>query len=159
MSRAGIPPRDGEGDRPKGGGGVFATTAQTIERARKERRSGNLPEVILWRALRTRPGGFKYRRQHQIGPYCLDFACLEARLAIEIDGEAHRMGDRPQRDAVRDRWLEGSGFATLRIAAGDVLSNCEGVVRAIVAKCGARKPLHRPADGPPPRSGEVLELP
>ncbi|WP_082731010.1 MULTISPECIES: endonuclease domain-containing protein [unclassified Sphingomonas] len=151
------PPRNGEGDRPAqpGGGGVFATTRQTIQLARRERRSGNPPEVMLWRALRLRPGGYRFRRQHPIGAYSLDFACLSARLAIEIDGEAHDRGNRPARDAQRDVKLESLGFQTLRIPAREVFRSVDDVVTAIVTACAARAPLHRPADGPPPHSGEV----
>jgi very-short-patch-repair endonuclease len=150
-----IPPRSGEGDRAKRGGGVFATTRRTIDLARQQRRTGNLPEVILWRALRTRPAGFRFRRQHPIGPYCLDFACLSARLAIEIDGEMHSRGDQPQHDTNRDRELATRGFASLRIPARDVLANLQAVVDQIVAVCARRSPLHQPAAGPPPRAGEV----
>jgi very-short-patch-repair endonuclease len=124
--------------------------------ARKERRSGNLPEVVLWRALRIRPGNFKFRRQHPIGPYSLDFACLAARLAIEIDGEAHNRGNRPARDEARDAYLAILGFRTFRIPAREILSDLDSVVRAIVTACEAGQPLHQPAAGPPPRSGEVF---
>ncbi|WP_294131095.1 DUF559 domain-containing protein [Sphingobium sp.] len=123
--------------------------------ARRERRSGNLPEVILWRALRQRPGGFKFRRQHPIGPYSLDFACLSARLAIEIDGEVHNRGDQPKNDAVRDAHMRERGFDTIRIPAREVLHSVDMVVIAIVSACRERQPLHQPSAGPPPRSGEV----
>jgi very-short-patch-repair endonuclease len=136
------------------GGGVFATSRRTIEHARRERRSGNLPEVLLWRALRTRPGGHKFRRQHPVGPYVIDFACLSARLAIEVDGEVHARGDRPQRDADRDKHLAARGFTMLRIAAADVLRDPDAVNRLIASAC---EPLHQPAAGPPPRAGEVSE--
>jgi hypothetical protein len=49
-----------------------------------------LPEVVLWQCLRQRPEGLKFRRQHPTGPYVLDFFCSDARLAIEVDGEAIR---------------------------------------------------------------------
>jgi very-short-patch-repair endonuclease len=58
-----------------------------------------------------------FRRQHPIGPYVLDFYCSKARLAIEIDGISHDMGDRPQRDKRRDAWLEAHGVRVVRIAA------------------------------------------
>ncbi len=151
-----ISPRNGEGDHAQHGGGVFQTTRKTIERARKERRSGNPPEVMLWRILRTRPGGFKFRRQHPIDRYILDFACLDARLAIEIDGEAHSRGDRPARDVQRDDRLAVFGFRTLRIPAREVFADLDSVVRAIIGACAAGRPLHQPTAGPPPRSGEVL---
>lgn len=117
----------------------------------------SLPEVLLWQELRKRPGGFKFRRQCPVAPYTLDFACLEKRLAIEIDGEAHDRGDAPKRDAERDRVLAAKGFSVLRIAAQDILNDLESVVNGILARCQALGPLHRPADGPPPRSGEDFE--
>ena len=110
-----------------------------------------LPEVVLWYALRQRPNGLKFRRQHPSGPYVLDFFCSDARLAVEVDGEAHSRGDRPERDAVRDRWLRAAGIETLRIAAVDVLDDADAVVRWILAEAGARLPLHHPSGGPPPR--------
>jgi very-short-patch-repair endonuclease len=130
------PPRHGEGDRQAqlGGGGVFDTSRRTITRARAERRSGNLPEVILWRALKAHPGGYKFRRQHPIGPYILDFVCLAARLAIEVDGEVHSRGDQPVRDARRDCTLAERGFHTMRIAARDVLGHLDMVLAGIVLR-------------------------
>ncbi|WP_044335986.1 endonuclease domain-containing protein [Sphingomonas hengshuiensis] len=115
-----------------------------------------LPEVLLWQALRKRPGAFKFRRQHPQLEYQLDFACLETRLAIEVDGEAHARGTQPQRDAVRDERLAALGFATLRIPAAEILRDLDAVITGIVTACRARSPLHhRPAaGGPPPRSGE-----
>ena len=120
-------------------------------RARKLRRAMTLPEVILWQALRQRPQGLKFRRQHPSGPYVLDYFCGDARLAIEVDGEAHSLDDRPQRDEARDRWLAEAGIATLRIRAIDVLKDVDAVVRWVVAEAVARLPLHHPAGGPPPR--------
>jgi very-short-patch-repair endonuclease len=112
-----------------------------------------LPEVIIWQALRKRPHDLKFRRQHPTGPYVLDFFCGDARLAIEIDGEAHSRGDRPKRDEVRDAWLLASGIATLRIPAAEVLDDADAVLRWVVAETSGRLPLHHPAapDGPPPR--------
>jgi very-short-patch-repair endonuclease len=109
-----------------------------------------LPEVRLWVILRERPGGLRFRRQHPMGRYVLDFYCPQARLAIEVDGIAHDMGDAPARDAVRDAWLAGQGIATLRLAARDVLEEPEAVLRLILRRCAL--PLHRPSDGPPPHA-------
>ena len=115
-----------------------------------------LPEVILWQSLRQRPEGLKFRRQHPSGRYILDFFCGDARLAIEVDGAAHSRGDRPERDDERDRWFEAAGIRTLRIAAADVLSDVDAVLRWIMVEAGSRLPLHHPAGGPPPR-GELGE--
>lgn len=127
---------------------------RAVPRARKLRSDMSLPEVLLWRELRKRPHGLKFRRQHASGAYVLDFFCSDARLAIEVDGEAHARGDRPTRDAARDAFFAQAGVRTLRIAAADVLRNIEGVVAHIVAEATARLPLHHPrlrGDGPPPR--------
>ena len=124
-----------------------------VPRARKLRRAMSLPEVLLWQALRSRPGGLKFRRQHASGPYILDFLCSDARLAIEIDGEDHSRGDRAERDASRDAYFLRGGIYTMRVPAGDVLKDIDGVVRWIEGEAIARLPLHHPAlpGGPPPR--------
>jgi very-short-patch-repair endonuclease len=83
---------------------------ETIDKARRLRRSLSPPEARLWSRLRARlPGMPAFRRQHPIGPYVLDFYCAKARLAVEIDGRIHEIGDQPQRDFRRDAWLEAQG--------------------------------------------------
>lgn len=120
----------------------------TIRMARKLRKTMSLPEVLLWQQLKRHPGGYLFRKQHPIGPYALDFCCVKARLAIEVDGEAHDRGGRPQRDEARDLWVGKQGFETFRFSAVDVLRNMEGVLISIVTECRKRA---RPN---PPRSGE-----
>jgi very-short-patch-repair endonuclease len=115
-----------------------------------------LPEVLLWQVLRGRPNGIKFRRQHPVGGYVADFACLSSRLLIEVDGEVHEHDSIARIDGLRQNDLESHGYAVLRIAARDVLNELDGVVRMIVAECSARTPLHQPAAGPPPRPGEDL---
>ena len=133
-------------------------SAQSVRRARRLRRTMSLPEVLLWQMLRGSPSGLKFRRQHPTGLYDLDFYCSDARLAIEVDGEAHERGDRPARDAMRDQWLQEKGIETLRIPAAEMLSNFEGVLRGIVAEAMARLPLHPPArPGGPPPPGKLVE--
>ena len=153
------PPRNGEGDRAKPGGGgprVLQAPIKTVKLARKLRREMSPAEVKLWWALRQRPDGRRFRKQCPQGPYSVDFACLEARLAVEVDGDVHDRAGRPQHDARRDAYLKELGFEIMHIPAGDVFRNLEGVVAGIVQRCAARGPLHRPAGGPPPRSGEDI---
>src|SRR3546814_8029761 len=105
------PPRAclGEGDHAKHGGGgremlrdvAPKPESRTVTRSRRLRRVMSPPEIALWQVLRARSAGLKFRRQHPSGDYTLDFYCSDARLAIEIDGEAHGRGDRPMRDARR----------------------------------------------------------
>ena len=154
------PPRSGEGDRRESGGGggprVLQTPIKQVKRARKLRREMSLPEVLLWKQLQKRPGGFKYRKQFPFEQIIVDFACLETRLIIEVDGEGHSFGDRPTKDAARDAILARAGFQVMRVAAREVLKNMDGVVSGIVARCSEVGPLHQPAAGPPPRAGEEL---
>jgi very-short-patch-repair endonuclease len=77
----------------------------------------------------------KIRRQHPLGDWVLDFYCAAAKVAFEIDGIAHDMGDRPERDRVRDEALEALGIEVVRIPAEDVLRSPEAVAEAIVRYC------------------------
>ncbi|MDP5279251.1 endonuclease domain-containing protein [Sphingomonas sp. DG1-23] len=106
--------------------------------AREERKKLSLPEILLWQELRKQPDGHYFRRQHAAGRYRLDFYCAKAQLCIEVDGEAHAFGERPERDAARDSWLATQGVTTLRIPATEVLGNLEGVVAHIIANVEAR---------------------
>ena len=116
-----------------------------------------LPEIVLWQVLRKRPNGYRFRRQFPVDGYVLDFACLKCRLAIEVDGEAHSRGSRPERDRLRDARLAAQGIATLRVAARDVLGDVGAVIALIVQACADRPPHHSASpNGPPPRSGEEL---
>ena len=101
--------------------------------ARRLRGEMTPPEIGLWLALRKNEAGLRFRKQHPAGKYVLDFYCAPARLAVEVDGEAHARGDRPARDAVRDAWLVSQGVRVLRYPAQEVLTNLEGVVRQIIA--------------------------
>jgi very-short-patch-repair endonuclease len=118
----------------------------------------SLPEVLLWQQLRKRPGGHKFRRQFPTDNVTTDFACLERRLIIEVDGQGHRFGDQPRRDAARDALLSRGGFRVIRVAARDVLDEMDAVLRLIAVACDEAGPLHHDAArrGPPPRSGEEL---
>jgi len=98
------------------------------------------PERRLWRVLRAAPDGFKFRKQHPMGAYTLDFFCHSAALAVEVDGIAHEMGANVRRDARRDEWIAEQGIETLRVAALELKSNLEGVVQLIVARCSERSP-------------------
>jgi very-short-patch-repair endonuclease len=118
------------------------------------------PETALWQALRRRPGGHKFRRQHPAGIYVLDFFCAKARLAVEVDGRAHDSASVIAKDAARGRFLRENRIATTRIPAKLVLEDIEAVLRRLVQICDERlegmtgSPLHQPAAGPPPLAGE-----
>ena len=107
----------------------------TVARARKLRREMTLPEVLLWQILRTKPMGVKFRSQHPIGDFVVDFYCHSARTIIEIDGIAHNMGDQPQFDAARGEQLSAMGLQVVRIPATDVLKDPVAVAKSLVAIC------------------------
>jgi very-short-patch-repair endonuclease len=108
------------------------------------------PKARLWMALRKRAGGgLRFRRQHPIGPYVLDFYCVSARLAVEVDGFVHITGDHPERDLRRDAWLAVRGIRTLRIDARDVRDELDGVVGLIVATANSDGPRAPPAPSTP----------
>jgi len=114
----------------------------------------SLPEVVLWQALRKRQlVRVRFRRQHPIGPYILDFYSPGARLAIEVDGSGHDVTSQVQHDERRDAWLSQRGIDVLRVAAADVLRDetLEGVLRTIEALIAAPSAALRAA--PPPPSG------
>ena len=103
-----------------------------VMRARELRRSPTLPEGLLWQALRKRPQGLKFRRQHPLGPYVVDFYCPAVRMVVEVDGESHNLGDRPSQDARRDGWLREQGLRVIRFNAGDVMKDLESALTAIL---------------------------
>src|SRR6185503_6238121 len=85
-------------------------------------------EQKLWRVLRSRASGAKFRRQVPLGPFVVDFVCFEARLIVELDGGQH--ADNP-RDTRRDRYFSDQGYRVLRFWNNDVLKNMEGVLTRI----------------------------
>ena len=102
-------------------------------RARALRRMATPPECRLWQALRLRPGGLKFRRQHPFDGCTVDFFCPAARLVVEVDGDSHSMGDNPERDARRDAWLRSQGLRVVRFDAADVMNDTDAIVGAILA--------------------------
>lgn len=102
-------------------------------KARQLRRTMSLPEVLLWQELRK--ANVKFRRQHPVGPYVLDFYCAAAKVGVEVDGIAHEMGEQPQKDEVRDGWLRQQGIRIVRVPAVEVLRSASDVAASIVAFC------------------------
>ena len=113
-------------------------TKNAYRSARKLRRQLSPPEVLLWARLRgIKP---RIRRQHPIGPYVADFYCAAVKFVFEVDGEHHDFGDRPERDEVRQQWLEARGLTVIRIPAGDVLRDPDQVANSIYELCRTPPP-------------------
>jgi very-short-patch-repair endonuclease len=96
----------------------------TFERARDLRKRMTLPDLMLWQAVRCqRLNGLRFRRQHPVGPYILDFFCAERDLAIEVGGEGHGHHDQIAHDQRRDAWLKERGISVLRLPASYVIQS------------------------------------
>ncbi|NLN79313.1 MAG: endonuclease domain-containing protein [Armatimonadetes bacterium] len=110
-----------------------------MHRARLLRRRQTSIEQLLWRHLRSRQlCDYKFRRQHPIDCYIVDFACERCRLVVELDGDSHFY--REKQDANRTRVLEARGYKVVRFNNTDVLRNVEGVLEVILRECESRSP-------------------
>jgi very-short-patch-repair endonuclease len=102
------------------------------QRARKLRASQTSAEARLWQALRGRRlAAWKFRRQHPIDKYVVDFVTIEGKLIVEVDGVTHGTAREIARDAGRTRLLEAFGFHVVRVSNIDVYENLDGVLEMI----------------------------
>jgi very-short-patch-repair endonuclease len=103
-----------------------------LEASRRLRKTMTDPEVLLWECLRRRQlGGFRFRRQHPLGGYVLDFLCTEVQLAIELDGARHFTMEGRESDRVRSDVLAQHGIRVLRFENRQVLDDIGTVVEQI----------------------------
>ena len=107
-------------------------------------------ERLLWRALRSRQmGGWKFRRQHPIQPFIVDFVCVERKLIIEVDGGQH--ASRAKEDLKRSDYLRDTGYKLIRVWNNQVLQETNEVLDTILTALGDDAPSPRPS---PPILGE-----
>ena len=123
--------------------------SELLQRCRELRESQTDAESKLWRCLKNRQlFGAKFRRQHPLKGYILDFYCPEFKLAVELDGGGHALYNKKYHDEKRADYLKQRGINVLRFWNSDVFGNLEGVLLKIAEH------LHRaPLPGPPPRGG------
>ncbi len=134
---------------------------KSIEFARALRQSDVPAEARLWRILRNRAlGGFKFRRQHPINGYVVDFACLKYKVVVEADGETHL--ERRRQDNRRTHALEMEGWLVLRFWNTEVYDEMEAVQEAIYQACVRRsnegRPPHPQPLTPNPSPPAILAL-
>jgi very-short-patch-repair endonuclease len=104
----------------------FKTKAKTL------RASQTSAEAKLWQALRNRRlARWKFRRQHAIDRYVVDFVTLHGKLVVEVDGVTHSTTSEIKRDRTRTAVLESCGFHIVRVSNTDVYDNIEGVLEMI----------------------------
>ena len=133
----------------------------TLQRARELRREMTPQERKLWKYLRGKKlHGIKFRRQHPVDRFILDFFCYGHNLAVEIDGHSHYQPDQRAYDQARTEWLACRGIRVIRFTNRDVDTNIEGVLNEIARVCGVRDelpPSNSPQGGenqtPPPFGG------
>jgi very-short-patch-repair endonuclease len=112
---------------------VMRTPYQLRDDSRRLRREQTPAESLLWQNLRAkRLNGAKFRRQHAIGDYIVDFCCLRHRLVVEVDGGQHAGDQEEEKDAARTARLEAQGFRVIRFWNDDVMKNLDGVLTSIV---------------------------
>ena len=99
---------------------------------RKLRKASTPQEIIFWSRLRRSQSGYKFRRQHSIGKYIVDFYCPEKKLIIEVDGGQHNEDSIRKYDEKRNEYLKKLGFNVLRFWDRDINLNLEGVVSEII---------------------------
>jgi len=114
---------------PLEGGGKRVGVKGQRDLARALRKRSTDTEAYLWKRLKNRQIGFKFRRQQPIGKYVVDFVSLDKKLIIEVDGGQHAVDARD--DKIRDEWLRGEGYQVLRFWDNEVFSNLEGVLETI----------------------------
>jgi very-short-patch-repair endonuclease len=117
--------------------GMPKLTSASVDFSRKLRSAMTDAERALWQQLRLRQMGVKFRRQHPVGKYVVDFACIEARLCIEVDGSQHATSSS---DAARTQFLKSEGYEVLRFWDNDVLTAIDSVKEAIWKALQNRKP-------------------
>jgi len=112
-----------------------------IELARRLRKRETWAEKLVWSWLRGRRfSSYKFRRQHPLGIYCLDFFCEEAELAIELDGGQHGFPEQQNHDAEREKFLQSRGIKTLRFWNSHLRRNAQNIRDAIFNELQARVP-------------------
>jgi predicted helicase/very-short-patch-repair endonuclease len=133
---------------------------ELLERIRGLRRNATDAEHVLWQLLRNRQlMGYKFRRQHPLAGYILDFYCHEAGLAVELDGGQHAEPGQAAYDAQRTRVLEAEGVRVLRFWNNDVLRNTEAVLQAIWDALAPVDDPHDPHPQPFSQGEKGAELP
>jgi cyclase len=102
-----------------------------FERAKDLRNNLTHAEMVLWGFLKTKPLGYKFRRQHPIGIYIADFFCYKLKFVIELDGPVHNKEDVRKRDIERQKILESEGLGVFRFTNEEVMRYPERVIEKI----------------------------
>ena len=115
------------------------TPPKLLSLARSLRRRQTDAERVMWHLVRRRQLGAKFRRQHPIEPYVLDFYCHELRLAVEVDGAGHMQPTKRAEDHQRSAALQAQGIRVIRFTNVEVLLETDAVAEALWLACEERR--------------------
>lgn len=106
---------------------VFTNQARLTNRRKHLRKHATIAERILWKHVRSKQLGVKFRRQYSIGGYIVDFFCYELKLIVELDGGIHGTEENILKDRKRESWLRAQGYTILRYTNEQVINTTEHV--------------------------------
>lgn len=131
--KAPLPPKGGFNEASYGYETADITIYDLLKAfVRSHRSKPTEAENVLWQMLRGKKlEGYKFRRQHIVGPFIADFVCLKSRLIIEVDGLAHQLPENAVSDKERTLWLYGKGFEVIRFTNEKVLGDIDSVLKEI----------------------------
>jgi len=113
---------------------AFYNTTSYKEKRRRLRKDQTKAESLLWKHIKAKKLGCKFRRQCQIGPFIVDFCCYSNRFIIELDGNIHE--GRQEQDRKRQQYLEAQGFFVLRILNDRIFEDLDSVLANIINTVG-----------------------
>jgi very-short-patch-repair endonuclease len=135
---------------------------KSTEKAKRRQLRNESPtaELRIWSSLRRKNiSGYRFRRQYSVGPYVLDFYCPSLKLAVEIDGDSHFIGDAVEDDQRRQAFIEAFGIHFLRFTNQEVYDNLDGVLETINQIALTHpKPTPDAAKSPPYEGGDLGEV-
>ena len=118
-----------------------SATPRVYRNAARLRKNMTESETKLWEYLKTKPLGYKFRRQHPIAGYVLDFYCHKLKLSIEIDGGYHLKKEQREIDRERTEYLKSVGITEYRFSNEEILNHFEESIEFINSKLRADTPL------------------
>lgn len=124
---------------------AIRTTKNARRNAKELRRNMTEPERLLWQRLKSQKLGYKFRRQEPLGPYIVDFLCVDKKLIIEVDGGSHATDEAKEYDKKREAYFRNHGLKILRFENHTVRSNMHGVIDTILHALYGEEHMQRAA--------------
>jgi len=130
---------------------IINNKSALLNRRRELRNNPTPEESMLWARLKNYQTGFKFRRQHSIGGYIVDFYCASQRMVVELDGPQHLRKESLEYDEIRSRYFKAFNIKLIRFVNDEVKMNLDNVVLKI------KNMLHHHPQPPPPKGVGVVQ--